>query len=84
MVKSAAGTGLFALPNAYAAVGMWIGIGATVFLAICLTIALHMLVRAHYKMCVIDKKPHLTYEDLCDSVLKTGALKGTRCAKCLV
>lgn len=84
MVKSAAGTGIFTLPNAFAAVGMYVGIGWTIFLGLTLTIALHMLVRAHYKMCVIDKKPNLTYEELCSSVLATGPLKGTLCAKLLV
>ncbi|XP_033217191.1 proton-coupled amino acid transporter-like protein CG1139 isoform X2 [Belonocnema kinseyi] len=84
MVKSAAGTGIFTLPNAFAAVGMYAGIGWTIFLGLTLTIALHMLVRAHYKMCVIDKKPNLTYEELCLSVLATGPLKGTLCARLLL
>ncbi|XP_043473330.1 proton-coupled amino acid transporter-like protein CG1139 [Leptopilina heterotoma] len=84
MVKSAIGTGIFTLPNAFAAVGMYTGIGGIFTLGICLTITLHMLVKTHYKMCTIEKKSFLTYEQLCQSVLATGALKDTKISRCLV
>ena len=81
LVKSAAGTGLFTLPNAYASVGMYMGITGTILLGIFLTIALHILVKVHYKMCVIHKKPSLTYEELCNSIFSTGTLKDSSYAR---
>lgn len=76
LVKSAAGTGLFAIPNAFACVGMVLGIVGTVVMGILITVSLQLLIRTHYAMCKRNKSPFLNYDKLVIVTLTSGALKG--------
>jgi len=69
LIKSAAGTGLFAMPNAFAGVGLVMGIIGTMLVGLLITSSLHLLVRVHYLMCVRLKKPVLVYDDVVIAVL---------------
>ncbi|XP_072755494.1 proton-coupled amino acid transporter-like protein acs [Anoplolepis gracilipes] len=73
LVKSAAGTGLFAMPNAFACVGLFIGIIGTGLMGLLITGSLQLLVRIHHMMCTRLRKPVLIYEDVVVATLTTGA-----------
>lgn len=73
LVKSAAGTGLFAMPNAFACVGLFIGIVGTAFMGLLITGSLQLLVRIHHLMCTRVRKPVLVYEEVVVTTLTTGA-----------
>lgn len=75
LVKSAAGTGLFAMPNAFACVGLFIGIVGTAFMGLLITGSLQLLVRIHHLMCIRVRKPVLIYEDVVVTALTRGARK---------
>ncbi|XP_050465278.1 proton-coupled amino acid transporter-like protein CG1139 isoform X2 [Cataglyphis hispanica] len=72
LVKSAAGTGLFAMPNAFACVGLFIGIVGTAFMGLLITGSLQLLVRIHHLMCTRVRKPVLIYEDVVVTALTRG------------
>ncbi|XP_024942721.1 proton-coupled amino acid transporter-like protein CG1139 [Cephus cinctus] len=72
LVKSAVGTGLFAMPHAFACVGILVGIIGTIIMGVLITISLHLLVQAHYKVCVKIQKPALSYSELVTSTMKSG------------
>lgn len=73
LVKSAAGTGLFAMPNAFACVGLFIGIVGTASMGLLIAGSLQLLVRIHHLMCIRLKKPVLVYEEVVVATLTTGA-----------
>ncbi|XP_023288693.1 glutamate transporter polyphemus-like [Orussus abietinus] len=75
LVKSAAGTGLFAIPNAFACVGMLVGVVGTVVVGVLITVAVQFLVQIHYELCMRQKKPVLAYDEVCEVAFSTGALK---------
>ncbi|XP_018058594.1 PREDICTED: proton-coupled amino acid transporter-like protein CG1139 [Atta colombica] len=75
LIKSAAGTGLFAMPNAFACVGLFIGIVGTAFMGLLITGSLQMLVRIHHMMCVRLRKPILVYDQVVVATLTTDVRK---------
>ncbi|XP_043266554.1 proton-coupled amino acid transporter-like protein CG1139 [Venturia canescens] len=83
LVKSAAGTGLFAIPNAFACVGMLLGIVGTIVMGILITVSLQLLMRTHYLMCKRDKSPTLNYDRLVSVTLTSGVLKGRISPECI-
>ncbi|KOC69284.1 Proton-coupled amino acid transporter 1 [Habropoda laboriosa] len=64
LVKSVVGTGLFALPNAYAGVGLIVGVIGTILMGLLITVSLHILLRIHHRMCVRTEKPVLNYDEV--------------------
>ncbi|KYQ54522.1 Proton-coupled amino acid transporter 4 [Trachymyrmex zeteki] len=75
LIKSAAGTGLFAMPNAFACVGLFIGIVGTAFMGLLITGSLQLLVRIHHMMCVRLRKPILVYDEVVVATLTTDVRK---------
>ncbi|XP_011633299.1 proton-coupled amino acid transporter-like protein CG1139 [Pogonomyrmex barbatus] len=75
LVKSAAGTGLFAMPNAFACVGLFIGIISTAFMGLLITGSLQLLVRIHHLMCTRLRKPVLVYDEVVVATLTTDTRK---------
>lgn len=75
LVKSAAGTGLFAMPNAFACVGIFIGILGTAFMGLLIAGSLQLLVRIHHMMCVRLRKPILVYDEVVVATLTTDVRK---------
>lgn len=72
LIKSAAGSGLFAMPNAFASVGLILGIVGTVFMGLLITGSLQLLVKIHHLMCIRIKKPTLTYDNVVIVAVTTG------------
>ncbi|XP_032690077.1 proton-coupled amino acid transporter-like protein CG1139 [Odontomachus brunneus] len=64
LVKSAAGTGLFAMPNAFACVGLLLGIVGTALMGLLITGSLQLLVRIHHLMCARLRRPVLLYDEV--------------------
>lgn len=75
LIKSAAGTGLFAMPNAFACVGLFIGIVGTAFMGLLITGSLQLLVRIHHMMCIRLRKPVLVYDEVVVATLTTDVRK---------
>lgn len=75
LIKSAAGTGLFAMPNAFACVGLFIGIVGTAFMGLLITGSLQLLVRIHHIMCIRLRKPILVYDEVVVATLTTDVRK---------
>ncbi|XP_070513883.1 proton-coupled amino acid transporter-like protein CG1139 isoform X2 [Cardiocondyla obscurior] len=75
LVKSAAGTGLFAMPNAFACVGLFIGIVGTAFMGLLITGSLQLLVKIHHMMCIRLRKPVLVYDEVVVATLTTDVRK---------
>lgn len=51
LLKSALGTGIFAMPNAFNHAGYVVGIIGTVLLGSIATYCVHMIVNIHYELC---------------------------------
>ncbi|OAD53024.1 Proton-coupled amino acid transporter 1 [Eufriesea mexicana] len=75
LVKSAVGTGLFAMPNAFASVGLVIGVIGTILMGVLITGSLHILVKIHHKMCIHLRKPILHYDEVVVASLTTSVQK---------
>lgn len=75
LIKSAAGTGLFAMPNAFACVGLFFGIIGVALMGLLITGSLQLLVRIHHLMCTRLKKPVLVYDEVVVATLTTDVRK---------
>ncbi|XP_017763350.1 PREDICTED: proton-coupled amino acid transporter-like protein CG1139 [Eufriesea mexicana] len=87
LVKSAVGTGLFAMPNAFASVGLVIGVIGTILMGVLITGSLHILVKIHHKMCIHLRKPILHYDEVVVASLTTSVQKSwmsTRVVTCII
>ncbi|KAK0078542.1 hypothetical protein PV325_002375 [Microctonus aethiopoides] len=76
LVKSAAGTGLFAMPYAFSNVGLISGILGTILMGFVITTSLQLLMRTHYIMCVRTKQPLLNYDQVVAIAMTSGVMKG--------
>ncbi|XP_031365232.1 proton-coupled amino acid transporter-like protein CG1139 [Apis dorsata] len=87
LIKSVIGTGLFAMPNAFASVGLVIGVAGTILIGLLITGCLHILLKIHRKMCIRLRRPILNYDEVVVATLTTGNKKpwlSSRIATCLV
>ncbi|XP_066591885.1 proton-coupled amino acid transporter-like protein CG1139 [Prorops nasuta] len=75
LIKSSLGTALFAMPNAFACVGLVNGIIATGILCFIIIVCAHFLLNTHYLMCSHLKKPTLMYDELVVATLSQGPQK---------
>ncbi|XP_054011930.1 proton-coupled amino acid transporter-like protein CG1139 [Hylaeus anthracinus] len=75
LVKSAVGTGLFAIPNAFSDVGLFIGIVGTILMGMFITGSLQILLKIHQTMCIKLKKPILNYDEVVVASLTIGVRK---------
>jgi hypothetical protein len=63
------------MPNAFASVGLLIGVVGTILMGLLITGSLHILVKIHNKMCVQLKRPILHYDEVVVASLTTGVQK---------
>lgn len=63
------------MPNAFACVGLFIGIVGTAFMGLLITGSLQLLVRIHHMMCVRLRKPILMYDEVVVATLTTDVRK---------
>lgn len=75
LIKSVIGTGLFAMPNAFASVGLVIGVAGTILIGLLITGCLHILLKIHRKMCIRLRRPILNYDEVVVATLTTGNKK---------
>lgn len=61
LLKGSLGTGILAMPSAYANAGYVTGTIATILIGFLATYCLHILVRAQYELCKRLKVPILNY-----------------------
>ncbi|XP_053594577.1 proton-coupled amino acid transporter-like protein CG1139 [Microplitis demolitor] len=76
LVKSAAGTGLFAMPHAFASVGMIVGIIGTILVGILITVALHLLMMTHCDLCKIKRRRAIPYDQIVATTMTSGIMRG--------
>ncbi|XP_071570071.1 proton-coupled amino acid transporter-like protein acs [Temnothorax nylanderi] len=63
------------MPNAFACVGLFIGIVGTAFMGLLITGSLQLLVRIHHMMCIRLRKPVLVYDEVVVATLTTDVRK---------
>lgn len=74
LVKSAAGAGLFAMPNAFASVGMILGVVGTLLMGVLITIALHLLMITHTRLCTEQRRRAIPYDQIVATTMARGRL----------
>jgi len=63
------------MPNAFACVGLFIGIVGTAFMGLLITGSLRLLVKIHHLMCIRLRKPILVYDEVVVATLTTDVRK---------
>ncbi|KAG8040160.1 hypothetical protein G9C98_000730 [Cotesia typhae] len=74
LVKSAAGAGLFAMPNAFASVGMILGVVGTLLIGVLITVALHLLMITHTRLCTEQRRRAIPYDQIVATTMTRGRL----------
>ncbi|KAG7313315.1 hypothetical protein JYU34_000426 [Plutella xylostella] len=72
LLKCSLGTGILAMPQAFAKAGLVTGTIATVLIGILLTYCLHILVSSQYRLCKKERVPLLTYPESMKVALRHG------------
>ncbi|XP_075990700.1 proton-coupled amino acid transporter-like protein acs isoform X2 [Anticarsia gemmatalis] len=72
LLKCSLGTGILAMPQAFARAGLVTGVIATVVVGILVTHCLHVLVRSQYAACKLLRVPLLTYPQSMSTALEAG------------
>ncbi|CAG9558030.1 unnamed protein product [Danaus chrysippus] len=72
LLKCSLGTGILAMPQAFARAGLVTGILATVIVGVIVTHCLHVLVRSQYQACKRLRVPLLTYPESMSTALGCG------------
>lgn len=72
LLKCSLGTGILAMPQAFARAGLVTGVVATVVVGALVTHCLHVLVRAQYSACKRRRVPLLSYPDAMATALESG------------
>ncbi|KAL4704575.1 hypothetical protein ACJJTC_017830 [Scirpophaga incertulas] len=72
LLKCSLGTGILAMPQAFARAGLVVGIIATVLVGALITHCLHVLVRAQYNACWRQRVPLLSYPAAMTAALTAG------------
>ncbi|XP_026742220.1 proton-coupled amino acid transporter-like protein CG1139 isoform X2 [Trichoplusia ni] len=72
LLKCSLGTGILAMPQAFARSGLITGIIATVVVGVLVTHCLHVLVRSQYAACKRLRVPLLTYPQSMSAALEAG------------
>ncbi|XP_039763928.1 proton-coupled amino acid transporter-like protein CG1139 isoform X2 [Pararge aegeria] len=81
LLKCSLGTGILAMPQAFARAGLVTGIIATVLVGVLVTHCLHVLVRAQYAACKRRRVPQLSYPEAAASALGGGPAALRRAAR---
>ncbi|CAB0003520.1 unnamed protein product [Nesidiocoris tenuis] len=72
LLKGSLGTGLLAMPYAFAHAGLWFGLGATLFIGIVCTYCIHILVKCSHMLCRRMKVPSLGFADVAEVAFLAG------------
>ncbi|KAM3969012.1 proton-coupled amino acid transporter-like protein acs isoform 2-T2 [Aphomia sociella] len=72
LLKCSLGTGILAMPQAFARAGLVTAIIATVLVGALVTHCLHVLVRSQYAACKMRRVPLLTYPESMSTALSAG------------
>ncbi|CAG9782190.1 unnamed protein product [Diatraea saccharalis] len=81
LLKCSLGTGILAMPQAFARAGLVVGILATVIVGAIVTHCLHMLVGAQYNACKRVRSPLLSYPEAMKVALAAGPTSMGRLAR---
>ncbi|CAH0560287.1 unnamed protein product [Brassicogethes aeneus] len=77
LLKCSLGAGILAIPRAFKASGLAVGVIGTIFIGILCTYTIHILMVASLKMCKLTKKPALDFSETIFEIVKHGP-KGCR------
>jgi proton-coupled amino acid transporter len=72
LLKGSLGTGILAMPNAFAHSGYIVGSLGTVIIGLLCTYCIHQLINAEYELCKRRKVPSLTYTGVAEAALSDG------------
>lgn len=72
LLKGSLGSGILAMPLAFAHAGLWFGLGAMVVVGFICTYCVHILVKSAHMMCRRTQTPSFGYAELAESVFAHG------------
>lgn len=72
LLKGSLGSGILAMPLAFANAGLWFGLGAMVVVGYICTYCVHILVKCEHIMCRRTQTPSFGYAELAVSVFSNG------------
>lgn len=72
LLKGSLGSGILAMPLAFAHAGLWFGLGAMLIVGFICTYCVHILVKCEHMMCKRTKTPSFGYAELAVSVFYNG------------
>ncbi|XP_033214263.1 proton-coupled amino acid transporter-like protein CG1139 isoform X2 [Belonocnema kinseyi] len=81
LLKGSLGTGILAMPKAFAHAGFAIGVVGTAVIGFLCTYCIHLLIRSEYELCKRRKIPSLTYPTTAIEALRDGPRCLRPCAK---
>ncbi|XP_072931462.1 proton-coupled amino acid transporter-like protein acs [Epargyreus clarus] len=81
LLKCSLGTGILAMPQAFARAGLVTGVLATVLVGVLVTHCLHVLVRSQYRACKRERVPLLSYPAAAATALAAGPAPLRRLAR---
>ncbi|XP_012272846.1 proton-coupled amino acid transporter-like protein CG1139 [Orussus abietinus] len=72
LLKGSLGTGILAMPKAFANAGYVVGLIGTVVIGLLCTYCIHLLIKAQYELCRRKKVPSLSYPATAEAALSEG------------
>ncbi|KAJ6647742.1 Proton-coupled amino acid transporter-like protein pathetic, partial [Pseudolycoriella hygida] len=72
LLKGSLGSGILAMPLAFAHAGLWFGLGAMIFVGFICTYCVHILIKCEHIMCRRTQTPSFGYAELATSVFANG------------
>merc|ERR1712168_290826 len=66
------GSGILALPSAMKNAGIWTGFAGLILMGVVATHCMHILVYCSHKMCLVEGKSEMSYEDLAEIAVKNS------------
>lgn len=72
LMKCSLGTGILAMPSAFANAGYLVGVIATLFIGFICTHSVQILISSEYTLCKRNKKPSMTYPETAEAALAAG------------
>ncbi|KAJ8670665.1 hypothetical protein QAD02_001924 [Eretmocerus hayati] len=72
LMKGSLGTGILAMPNAFANSGYAVGFVATIIIGLLCTYCIRVLIQSEYELCKRRKSPSMTYPSTMEAALEEG------------
>lgn len=82
LLNSALGTGILAMPLAFASGGLWFSLFGTMAVGLICTYCVHVLVKCSHIICHRIRKPSLGYSSLAEAAFSVGPQPLHRYSKC--